>query len=221
MVFFSRVVLRPTTLRALRGAAFVACGSYCAQHAQCGFFGKSSTDLAKEEEEQQKRDIKAKLGPLASLDLNGDGKVDEKDFMLAMQLARDKAMIDGGGEAVLQKIGGEASKLLATGVPSQLSWGFCSGYCAGFAAKKVGKFVAVFVGGVFCLLQGLAYNGYIVVDQAKIEKDFNDLVDINKDGTLDSKDLQAIYNKLYEVLNYNMPSGSGFAAGLLLGLRSG
>lgn len=65
-------------------------------------------------------------------------------------------MVEGGGDAVLQSIGDEASKLIATGVPSQLSWGFCSGYCAGFAAKKVGKFVAVIVGGIFCLLQGLA-----------------------------------------------------------------
>lgn len=65
-------------------------------------------------------------------------------------------MVDGGGDVVLKTIGDEASKLIATGVPSQLSWGFCSGYCAGFAAKKTGKFLAIFVGGVFCLLQALA-----------------------------------------------------------------
>lgn len=66
-----------------------------------------------------------------------------------------------------------------------------------------------------------SYNGYIVVDQAKIEEDFNRFVDINKDGKIDTNDLQAIYDKVYQVLNYNMPSGSGFAAGLILGLRSG
>lgn len=202
-----------------RGAvpSIVWCGSSLAT-AQCGWFGRSS------EEEEKKRvaaELKEKLGPMARLDLNEDGKVDEKDFVLAMQLAKEKVMVDAGAHEMFKSVGDEASKLLATGVPAQVSWGFCSGCCAGFAAKKVGKILAVTVGGVFCLLQALAYNGYITVDHDKIEKDFNSHFDINKDGSLDSSDLRVLYDKVYNVLNYNVPSGSGFAAGLILGLRSG
>eukprot|EP00631_Chrysoreinhardia_giraudii_P004126 CAMPEP_0197416202 /NCGR_PEP_ID=MMETSP1170-20131217/2564_1 /TAXON_ID=54406 /ORGANISM="Sarcinochrysis sp, Strain CCMP770" /LENGTH=223 /DNA_ID=CAMNT_0042943085 /DNA_START=24 /DNA_END=695 /DNA_ORIENTATION=+ len=218
-----RTLLRPS----VRSLPVVACGTYLtatAPRTQCGWFGKTGAEIAEEDEARRRQEaqaIRAKLGPLASLDLNGDGKVDEKDFFLAVELAKQKAMVDAGGEDAFKYIGDEASKVIATGLPSQLSWGFCSGYCAGFAAKKVGKLVAVFVGGVFCLLQALAYNGYIVVDQAKIEQDFNSFVDLNHDGQLDTKDLKVIYDKLYAVLSYNMPSGSGFAAGLVLGLRSG
>jgi len=37
---------------------------------------------------------------------------------------------------------------------------------------------------------------------------------------VDAGDLQEGYNRLYEVLSHNMPAGSGFGAGFLMGLRS-
>lgn len=203
-------------VRTARAAPLVACGT--ASH--CWFGRPSREELERQAEEQRKAEaaasLRAKLGPLASFDLNGDGKVDQEDVLLAMQLAKN---VDS--DAVLQSIGDQASSLLATGVPSKVSWGFCSGYCAGYAAKKVGKIMAVGVGGLFVLLQTLAYQGYIVVDQEKIQRDFNEAFDVNRDGNIDTADFQVMYDKLYEVLNYNMPSGGGFAAGLLLGLRSG
>lgn len=205
---FGRLVLRTA-----RAAPLVACGT--ASHC---LFGRQSREEAERLAEEQRKaeaaaSLRAKLGPLASMDLNGDGKIDQEDVMLAMQMAQN---VD-----VLQSIGDQASSLIATGVPSKVSWGFCSGYCAGYAAKKVGKVMAVGVGGLFVLLQTLAYQGYIVVDQEKIQRDFNDAFDVNKDGNIDTADFQVLYDKMYEVLNYNMPSGGGFAAGLLLGLRSG
>uniref|UniRef100_A0A7S3NJU3 EF-hand domain-containing protein n=1 Tax=Aureoumbra lagunensis TaxID=44058 RepID=A0A7S3NJU3_9STRA len=192
--------------------------------AECSWFKSDKKIKAEEEEARRIAEIEArreKLGPLKRLDLNKDGVIDEKDALLASQMIKDAAMKENGSDEILKIIGGKASDLIATGVPSQLSWGFCSGYCAGFAGKKIGKVVMVFVGGIFCLLQGLAYNGYIVVDRARIEKDFNDAFDLNHDGKLDSLDLQSAYDKLFSILSYNMPSGSGFAAGLLLGLRAG
>ena len=77
------------------------------------------------------------------------------------------------------------------------------------------------MGGVFALLQGLAYNGYIVVDQKKIGKDFELAFDLNSDGELDNKDAQLMYDKAMEVLSFNMPSGGGFVTGIVLGLRTG
>ena len=40
-------------------------------------------------------------------------------------------------------------------------------------------------------------------------------------GKVDSKDAMLAYDKLERVLGYNMPSGGGFAAGLVMGLKSG
>lgn len=45
------------------------------------------------------------------------------------------------------------------------------------------------------------------------------ILDINKDGKVDNKDLQHGLDKVRDVLEYNMPSGGGFTAGLMLGLR--
>ena len=126
-----------------------------------------------------------------------------------------------GGDELFQEIGKHATAAIQTGMPSQLSWGFCSGYCAGFAAKKASKVVAVGLGGIFALMQTLAYNGYIVVDQEKISKDFQDRFDANHDGKIDMEDAEKFYEQAMEVLSYNMPSGTGFATGVVLGLRSG
>ena len=54
-----------------------------------------------------------------------------------------------GGDELFQEIGKHATAAIQTGMPSQLSWGFCSGYCAGFAAKKASKVVAVGLGSLW------------------------------------------------------------------------
>ncbi len=43
----------------------------------------------------------------------------------------------------------------------------------------------------------------------------------DSDVQIDSKDAEIAYEKLLEFLQFNMPAGGGFAAGLILGLRSG
>jgi uncharacterized membrane protein (Fun14 family) len=44
-------------------------------------------------------------------------------------------------------------------------------------------------------------------------------LDLNKDGKVDEKDAIFAFNKISDVIGYNMPSGGGFSAGFLLGLR--
>lgn len=64
------------------------------------------------------------------------------------------------------------------------------------------------------------------------------VLDVNKDGVLDEKDIKHAYNKVrsniivslliftliliqaHEILSYNMPTGGGFTAGLVMGLRA-
>mmetsp|Transcript_18666 Transcript_18666/g.24492 ORF Transcript_18666/g.24492 Transcript_18666/m.24492 type:complete len:91 (+) Transcript_18666:318-590(+) len=88
-------------------------------------------------------------------------------------------------------------------------------------SKKVGRAAAVVIGVGFMGLQTLSYSGYIQVDHATIKKDVENFMDLNKDGKVDEEDGKEAMNKLMEVFEYNLPSGSGFGVGFLGGLRSG
>lgn len=57
------------------------------------------------------------------------------------------------------------------------------------------------------------------IDYERIKKDVEGVLDINKDGKFDEKDAKTAYDNVFEVLNYNMPTGGGFGAGFILGLR--
>mmetsp|Transcript_3136 Transcript_3136/g.4850 ORF Transcript_3136/g.4850 Transcript_3136/m.4850 type:complete len:189 (-) Transcript_3136:140-706(-) len=105
------------------------------------------------------------------------------------------------------------------GIPAKVGYGFLAGYSSGFCLKRVSRTLAFIMGGIFMVVQGLAYNGYLKVNHIQIKKDIEELLDINKDGQIDSLDFKAVYSKLSGVLSYNMPTGGGFAAGLLMGLR--
>jgi len=73
----------------------------------------------------------------------------------------------------------------------------------------------------FIALQTLNYYGYVKVDHGQIQKDFNDLMDLNDDGKVDKEDAALAYNKILKVLEFNLPAGGGFAAGFAGGLRTG
>jgi hypothetical protein len=70
-------------------------------------------------------------------------------------------------------------------------------------------------------LQALSYSGYVQVDHVKIQESFREALDLNDDGSVDGKDRAIATDKIMEVLQYNLPAGSGFTMGFVGGLRSG
>jgi len=88
------------------------------------------------------------------------------------------------------------------------------------ALKKVGQAAATVLGVGFVALQTLSYYGYIEIAHDRFKSTVENAFDVNKDGKLDKSDLQMSFNRLMGVLTYNMPSGAGFAAGFVLGVRT-
>lgn len=72
----------------------------------------------------------------------------------------------------------------------------------------------------FVTIQTLSYKGYLQVDHVKIQKQVEGLLDLNEDGKVDVADGKIAFDQTMQVLQYNMPSGTGFAAGFIGGLRS-
>jgi uncharacterized membrane protein (Fun14 family) len=145
------------------------------------------------------------------------------DWSKAVNIAREGAG-PGGNEIwhqVAQSLGETFQAGIDSGIPTQLSYGFISGYCSGYALKKVGKTAAVVFGFGFMSLQTLSYYGYVKVDHGQIRKDVENLLDLNDDGRIDGKDGEMAYSQLMKVLQFNLPGGTGFAAGFAGGLRSG
>lgn len=103
----------------------------------------------------------------------------------------------------------------------KISVGAAMGLCSGIAAKRVGTNVAVYIGCGFACVQGLAYFGYIDINWNKVEDDFNDIADADKDGQITEKDIKIYYNKVLNVLRYNVPSASGYAGGFTIGVYLG
>ncbi|CAM9113458.1 unnamed protein product [Choristocarpus tenellus] len=112
-------------------------------------------------------------------------------------------------------------RMIETGLPGQLSWGFMMGMCSGFAVKKTAKVAAFTVGLAFVGLQALSYTGHINVDYAKVTKSAITALDQNNDGKIDKEDYKIGYDKLMEVLTFNLPAGSGFGVGFISGVRMG
>jgi len=118
-------------------------------------------------------------------------------------------------------VGGNVQGLLETGVPSQVTAGFAAGFCMGYAAKKSLKIVAFGSGIMLLSLQALAYQGYIKTSWADISDDFTAALDANGDGVIDSEDAKIWWSKASTIVGYNLPAGSGWMGGWVMGLRSG
>jgi hypothetical protein len=54
-----------------------------------------------------------------------------------------------------------------------------------------------------------------------LQKDFEEYLDLNRDGKVDMEDGKLVYERVLAALQFNMPAGTGFAAGFLGGLRTG
>lgn len=103
----------------------------------------------------------------------------------------------------------------------QISIWFAMGYCSGITIKKASKVGIVLVGTSFMGLQLLTYYDYININHQKIESEFINIFDLNKDGKVDNKDLILHYENLKKILSFNLPAGGGYSSGLLLGLKNG
>eukprot|EP00053_Salpingoeca_punica_P020483 m.211702 g.211702 ORF g.211702 m.211702 type:complete len:193 (+) comp18746_c0_seq1:285-863(+) len=125
------------------------------------------------------------------------------------------------GDSAASQAGSVINTFLDSGVGGQVSWGFVSGFCSGFAIKKISKVFAFGVGIFFIGIQSLSYAGYLHVDYNKVNSQFTNILDLNKDGKVDKEDAKVAYSKALEVLQYNMPAGTGFVTGIVLGLRTG
>lgn len=95
------------------------------------------------------------------------------------------------------------------------------GICTGVAMKRIGNGAAAAIGMSFVGLQILSYLGYITIDYKKVTQDASTLLDADGDGQLTHNDAVVLWNKVKDVLSYNLPSASGFSAGLALGLYFG
>eukprot|EP00927_Polykrikos_kofoidii_P032573 TRINITY_DN27703_c0_g1_i2.p1 TRINITY_DN27703_c0_g1~~TRINITY_DN27703_c0_g1_i2.p1 ORF type:complete len:244 (+),score=36.78 TRINITY_DN27703_c0_g1_i2:61-732(+) len=100
----------------------------------------------------------------------------------------------------------------------QLTLGSTLGWCAGMALRTFGRVAAVGVGGTFCIVQALAYKGFIEVDWRKVEKQYLRLMDKDQDGAIGVHDVTHVWNRAQDVLAFNLPAGAGFTAGLVYGL---
>eukprot|EP01084_Bolivina_argentea_P072901 132328_1 len=112
-----------------------------------------------------------------------------------------------------------ANELIPSGVPGQISLGFCMGFCAGYFAKTVAKGAIFVVGLGFCSLQALSYSGIIYLDWKELEKAVQAKLDRNGDGKVDGADLTIMRDEAMEMVQYNIPTECGFASGFILGVR--
>lgn len=95
----------------------------------------------------------------------------------------------------------------------QLSFGALAGYAAGYALKKVGKAMALVLGLFFIGLQILAYYGFVRIDWIEVQNRVNPL--------LGSDSLGQLWQRLINVLTYNIPFAAAFIPALIFGLRKG
>mmetsp|Transcript_44389 Transcript_44389/g.128318 ORF Transcript_44389/g.128318 Transcript_44389/m.128318 type:complete len:124 (-) Transcript_44389:44-415(-) len=119
------------------------------------------------------------------------------------------------------KLPNDLTKFIEANMPmmNQLGFGGVMGYCSGMAFRKVGKAVGVVIGLGFMGTQAAAASGYINVDWEKVKGDAIKPLDMNKDGKVDEKDAQEIWNRYNAMMTQRLPSAGGFAAGFLLGAR--
>ncbi|MES1912212.1 MAG: hypothetical protein MHM6MM_004525 [Cercozoa sp. M6MM] len=117
--------------------------------------------------------------------------------------------------------GGSASASGWKPVSMKVAIGAVAGWCSGYASAKFGQMAALCIGGLFVLLQGLAYAGFISIDWGRVESSVAAKIDQNGDGKLDASDLRQIMRKVYNVLQYNVPGAAGFVPAFYAGFKSG
>lgn len=95
----------------------------------------------------------------------------------------------------------------------QLSLGSIMGFAAGYFVKKAGKTALFVVGGLFILLQGLAFAGFIHIDWLTIQQKAEPL--------FEKENVQHTKDTLVSLLTLNLPFTATFLTGFALGFKAG
>lgn len=95
----------------------------------------------------------------------------------------------------------------------QLSFGAIAGFAAGYALKKVGKVLAVVLGLFFIFLQILAYYGFVRIDWVEVQN--------SVDPLLGSDSLGNMWQRLINILTYNISFAVAFVPAFIIGLKRG
>ena len=163
---------------------------------------------------------------------NSNNNNDDQDFIAKIKSKLEDFHIDDNAtlNSIATSLGGQISNALASGIPTDISYGFFAGYFSGLALKKMGKIASITLGASFLALQTLAYNGYIDVHHEKLQKQVEGMLDRNNDGVVDSEDLKGMLDDVKKVAGFKLDdstnkklyaSGGGFTMGFYGGLRSG
>jgi uncharacterized membrane protein (Fun14 family) len=115
------------------------------------------------------------------------------------------------GAVAQTEVGADAVSNTLIPIVSQLGFGVVVGFIVGFTLKQVGKLVAIVLGLIFILIQGLAYSGIITVQWEPIMNWWLHFTIINV--------LQGHWETVSRILLSNIPSFSGAIPGLLLGFK--
>jgi len=115
------------------------------------------------------------------------------------------------------------SKVCNPNTPESLLVQFGCGYMTGLFIKKSMKVAIVTIGGALTFLQ---YQGYIQVDNERIKNEMNwiaNIVSNNKDEimTMNKNTINASLEESKNLLGIDLPPGSGFIPGCLLGFKKG
>lgn len=106
----------------------------------------------------------------------------------------------------------DASTML-TSLGPELGFGGVAGAVVGYASKKVTKLVALALGLVFIIIQGLVYLHVVTVDWHTVQAGAEHIWKDPQGVTLASR--------AWQILAANLPFGAAFAAGFGVGFRLG
>ncbi len=106
----------------------------------------------------------------------------------------------------------EVEGSIPLGPAAGLGFGGVVGLAVGYTTKKLGKMVLLLLGGLFLVLQVLAYLDLIAIDWLAVQTTAQDVWE-TPDGTL--------AERAWEVIRSNVPFGGGFVAGFALGFKMG
>jgi uncharacterized membrane protein (Fun14 family) len=102
---------------------------------------------------------------------------------------------------------------LLSGPAGELGFGGVAGAIVGYTAKKVTKLVALVLGLLFIVVQGLVYLHFVSVDWNTVQHTAEHVW----------RDAQGVTlaERSWDILIGNLPFGGGFIAGFALGFKMG